>query len=338
MLIKYDALAGNLKKGIKALYIITGQDQYLLNDAQHQIKTACRQQGEVDYKTVHLNSPADWLLLFDEANNYSLFAENVLINAYYDKKSIDKVGKEAILSYLKAINPRCQIVLNAPNVPSKQLQWLTNDREVNVVQVYSFTPQAMQQWIVSQLKQRGILVDPDVPLLIQQYTQGNMLACAQAIEKLALTALPNQRIGLNDIKEHLIDQCDYQLYELADACLVAHPEKAIHLLRQAHDSRKEPTLVLWILAQEIRLLIQLSHLVQQSLPIHTAFTQLKVWPQKRNQYELALKRLPATSLYELLQTCHCLDLIIKSNQEGNVWHEFEHLVLGLCGTPVTTLV
>ncbi|GGI76833.1 DNA polymerase III subunit delta [Legionella impletisoli] len=330
MLIKYEALAANLKKSIKALYIITGQDPYLLNDAQHQIKLACRQQGEVDCKTVQLINSSDWTLLLDEANNYSLFADHVLINAYYDKKTIEKAGKEAILSYLKATNPRCQIILNAPNVPAKQLQWLSSEREALIVQIYSFSPKALQQWIASELKQHGFNFEQDIPSLIQQYTQGNMLACAQTIEKLALTLLPNQHLNIDEVKEHLFDQCDYQLYELADACLAAQPARAIHLLRQACESRKEPTLILWILVQEIRLLIQLSSLIQHSHPIHAACTQLKIWPQKRSQYEVALKRLPPSSLYRLLQSSHKIDQIIKAGKEGNVWHEFENLVMNMC--------
>ncbi len=48
-----------------------------------------------------------------------------------------------------------------------------------------------------------------------------MLACAQAIEKLALVCEEDIQLSIEDVKAQLIDQCEFQLYELADACLSA---------------------------------------------------------------------------------------------------------------------
>jgi len=330
MLIKYQALMPHLKKSIQAVYVLVGSDHYLLNDAAFNIKKAWRQRGETDEKILHINAAADWATLQEEANSYSLFAEQVLLDARFDKKTIDTTGKALLNQYLQNINPQCLIILHANAVPVKQLQWLSNNENVTLVQATPLTGSALQGWIVEQLQQRSIVYEPQVPALIHQYTQGNLLACSQVIEKLALIHDKGSLLALEDVKAQLVDQCEYQLYELADACLTANAEKALHLLRQANSNRTEPTLILWLLTQEIRQLIQLSHALKQQIALSVACAQQKIWPQRANLYEKTLGRLPLTRLYTLLHNSKQLDEQIKSNQSQYVWDGFEKLALALC--------
>jgi DNA polymerase III subunit delta len=329
MLIKYQGLNTVLNKSLHNLYVVTGQDPYLLNDAQRQIKTSISKQRAFEQKTIHLTSTADWSALLDEASNYSLFSEFVLIQAYFDKKSLDKNCKEIITTYLEHNNPKCQIIIYAPNVSSKQLQWLSNNKDALIVQIYPLRPPELLNWIQSQLKQQHILHDNKVPKLIHLYSQGNMLACAQAIEKLALIYTSNTPLTIEEVKETLIDQSEYQLYELAEACLNADTARSLRLVRQAHDSKTEPTLMLWLLTQEVRLLIQLHHLIDQQLAFNAACNQLNIWQQKMPLYRAAQQRLPIEKLHPLLQFCNQIDQIIKSNQNQFTWQFIEQLVLAL---------
>lgn len=330
MLIKYQALMPQLKKNIQAMYILVGSEHYLLNDAAFNIKKAWRQRGDTDEKIIHINAAADWSTLQEEANSYSLFAEQVLLDARFDKKTIDAAGKALLSQYLQNINPRCLIILHASAVPAKQLQWLSNNANVTLVQATPLTGSALQSWIITQLQQRSIAFEPQIPALIYQYTQSNLLACAQIIEKLALINDKDSVLTLEDAQAQLIDQCEYQLYELADACLNANAEKALHLLRQANNNRTEPTLILWVLTQEIRHLIQLSHALKQQISLSVACAQQKIWPQRASFYEATLARLPLIQLYALLENSKQLDEEIKANQSKHVWNRFEQLALALC--------
>ena len=328
MNIKYQALEQQLKKKLHAVYLLTGQDHYLLNDAAQCIKTAWRGQHACDEKKIWLNTKADWMSLFDEANSYSMFSETVLIDASLDKKSMDAAEKKMLQHYMQHINPRCLVLIRAPHVPNKQLQLLTNNEHTLLVQAYPFSAQELQRWITLALSRHNLEYTKEIPALIHQFTQGNMLACAQVIEKLTLVA-SGKPLTQEIVREQLSDQCDYQLYELADACLASNVEKALHLLRLARQNRTEPTLILWLLSQEIRQLTQLCHLRNQSIPLALACAQLNIWPQRARSYELALKRLSLVSLYELLQRCQHIDNQIKSNQNAMIWHEIERVALSL---------
>ncbi|RUR14670.1 DNA polymerase III subunit delta [Legionella septentrionalis] len=329
MLLKYQDLTSSLHRKICPVYILIGQDHYLLNDAAYQIKKSWHLLGDSDDKILYMNLAQDWAALIEEANNYSLFAEHVLLDVRYEKKSLENAGKEKLNQYLADVNPRCLIILRAPHLSSKQLQGFSANEQVLIVQASPFTPTMLQKWIIAQLNRFAISYEPEVPALIHRYTQGNMLACAQVLEIIRLVIDEKEILTQQMVIEQLIDQCNYQLYELSDACLSANTEKAIHILRQASENRTEPALILWLLAQEVRQLIQLSHLLSQAVAFSTACSQLKIWPQRVNLYQSALRRLPLLRLYQLLSLSQTLDEQIKTSHNQQVWLSFEQMVINL---------
>lgn len=330
MLIKYPALIPHLQKKMHFFYVLQGNDHYLLNDAAVTIKHAWRQRGETDEKILYINSAADWDVFHNEANSYSLFYDQVLLDIRFEKKAIDAVGKAIIHEYLNDINQQCLVILHATAVPAKQMLWLSHHAHVILVQAAPMTGYALEAWIGQQLKTRSIRYPQEAPALIHQYTHGNMLASAQLIEKIALIADDTRGISLEDVKAQLIDHCEYQLYELADACLSANALKALHLIRLACNNRTEPTLLLWLLTQEIRQLILLSHKVKQNMSFSTACSQQKIWPQRAHLYEKTMARVPLVKLYQLLQLSKQLDEQIKSNQNLQIWNGLEQIALGIC--------
>jgi DNA polymerase-3 subunit delta len=330
MQIKHQMLAQQLQKKIAPLYVLIGQEHYLLDEGLNTIKSVIKKSYDCDEKIIAVQSSDDWIAISGEANSYSLFSDTVLLNIFYDKKSIDATGKKILTEYLKAVNSRCFIIIRAPNVPAKQLQWLCNHEHVVVVIAYPLPIDSMKHWIASQLKKNSLNFEQQIPDLIHHYTQGNMLACAQVIEKIALSNTANSLINSQHALEHLSDQCAHSLFELVDACLLGQADKAIHILRQAANNKTEATLILWMLTQEVRLLLQLSFRVQQKTDFKTACSQLKIWPQRINLYQLGGKRLNKSVLEQLLNYCKSIDEQIKSNLNTQVWNALEKLSLSLC--------
>jgi DNA polymerase-3 subunit delta len=332
MLIKQQALSSHLRQKLAALYIIFGQDYFLLNEAAESLKLAWKSvnNNEVEESIIAINNPSDWTIVNEEANSYSLFTKSTLIDIRYDKKTLEAAGKDFLAHYLKNTNPSCLLILRAPNLPLKQLQGLTNQDGLHLIQAAPLPGLAMQHWIVEKLKKGGMKFEQEVPVLIHQFTQGNMLACAQVIEKLELLTDPDTLLTTDNVREQLVDQCDYQLFELADACLSHNSEKVIQLIRHACHTKVEPTLVLWLLAQEIRLLVQLTELTtQQALPFSTACSQLKIWPQRVRLYQSSIKKMELGTLLQLLQFCKTIDERIKSTQNNQIWQALEQIALSI---------
>jgi len=319
MQIKPQALAQHLRTQLAPIYVVLGQDLYFLEQAVSQIQAAARAAGPLDESRLCIESLKDWQTLFTEANSYSLFYDKRLVLASFEKKTLEAEAKNLLTQYLKAINPACTLLLKAPSLPAKQLSFLSTSKEVVVVTAYPLAPAAMKQWIGAQLKQYGIRCEASVPELIYQYTQGNSLACAQALEKISLIQEANTVLTLAAAARHLSFQCEHTLFELSEACLLGKAALAIQIIRQSAQSKVEASLVLWMLTNEIRILMLLQN--QQAAPIPDF---------KKPLYLQCLQRFSKEHLGKLLQSCQGIDLTIKTHAPLPAWQALERLALQLC--------
>lgn len=189
-----------------------------------------KKSSECDEKILSIQSPEEWHVVLEETNNYSLFYQTVILTISLIKNDRYN-GKKILSEYLKSANSHSYIIIRAPNLTAKQLQWLTHDEQALIIIAQPLSSEAMKRWINEQLKLNTISFDPYVPELIYQYTKGNMLATAQVIEKITLSNTPGTLITPYLALEHLSDQCDFSLFELIDSCLLGHSDRAIHIFK-----------------------------------------------------------------------------------------------------------
>ncbi|MDF1683075.1 MAG: DNA polymerase III subunit delta [Legionellaceae bacterium] len=333
MIIKYpEALDLHLKNNLLPVYLITGNDPFLLNTCVDTLKKSWHKAHgyEVnpdnagnagEQKRIHVSHANDWADLIAEANTYSLFSEQLLINASWDKKTLDAKGKAALKSYAANINSNCMLILQAPLVPIRQWPDFSKHPDIALVTITSPNAGALLRWIEKQLKQDKFTYARNVPNLIQEYTQGNMRAAAQTIERLTLIHEPGTHLELDDVREQLLDERDYKLYELSGACLEGNINKALDLARRAKQDQTEPTLILWFITQELRLLEQIaSGVSHQALNIRSFRTR---------QYQQASKRLSRADIHQLLRQSQALDVHIKSSPNTQVWRLVEQLIMAM---------
>ena len=149
MVINYQSLLPFLKKKKSPVIILSGNNPYFFNEAALAIKKSVRDVGEVDERIIDINKSADWSLLTEEANSYSLFSDYVLLDIRFDKKTIDAIGKRIINTYLTNINSRCVVMIQAPLLPLKPSSWLADNQNVLWVQIDPLLNTALKNWINS---------------------------------------------------------------------------------------------------------------------------------------------------------------------------------------------
>lgn len=330
MIIKNTNLQGYLKNQMAPIYFLLGLDHFLLNESAQAIKTAwISSTSDYENHIIYINNAGDWSLAKEQLSNRGLFSSKILVDIRYEKKTFDAAAHQFIQQYLSSINSTCLLLIRAPQLPLKQLTNYHSLKEIHIIQVFSLDAKATQQWIKGQLEKRAISYDSQAPSLIYRYTQGNLLATAQAVERIEM-ALSGNYLTLDMIKEQLVDQSNFQLFELSDSYLSQNLIKVISQLRFFQQSNTEPSLVLWFIAQDIRYLIQLKELTEQAMPLEAACKKLKIWPSRSRLYQLALNHLSMPILKQLLAVCKIADDKIKSNQGPSVWHSFEQIALTLC--------
>lgn len=333
MIIAYSALEKHLQKKCAALYFVTGTDLYLFHQAVRLIKQTWQKQTQNDNEETILTvqQSTDWATIFEDAQTYALFTTHRLLDIRFDKKTIDAQGKKQIEQYLAQPNLRHLLIIQAPSLPGKQLQSLASHPQIVHTHVLPYTPQMFKNFIGQRLQNAGIRFETVIPEMIHQYHQSNLLACHQFLEQLALLHDTTTILNPNLLLTYLKDQSTFSIYELADACLNGQSIHALHILRQIQQAQEEPILILWSLSQEIRKLLQLSHL-QQHLSLQSACQKLKIWAQKIPLYQKASQRLSQQQWSDLLKTCQTIDEQLKTSRDARIWDQFEQLVMMFCGS------
>ena len=324
MIIPQHALENHLKKGCVPMYIVVGQDPYLFNQAVLSIKKVWQQDSEETLLDVQ--QAQDWSDSLHNANTYSLFSEYRLLDLRFTRKTLDVLGKKTIQEYLDNANPRCLVLVQAPELPVKQIQTLVSHPNLVCVQVTPYSPQIFRKFIVQRLHALQIKYEQDTPEVIYQYHQANLLACNQFLELLACMHDLDHTLTTQILMSYLRDQSEFSIYELGDACLSGETTHAIHICRQIRQVQGEPILLLWVLSQELRKIAQIHHLLA-SLSLQVACQQLKIWAQKILLYQKACHRVSMSQAHSLLKLCQNLDEQIKSNRSNQIWQDIERLVI-----------
>jgi DNA polymerase III subunit delta len=330
MLIKQAALSSHLKKACAPIYILIGQDEFLMMQTVKNIKSTWKNRHPDSESLCYtVEQPQDWEDIYSEADSYHIFSQETLIDVRFNKKTLDAKGKTALTTYLASPNPKKLILIQAPLLNAKHLSFCSTHQACVVVQIFPLHPREMRQWISDALKNAMLSCSSDAIELILQYTSGNHLACAQLIEKLGLIYPKSHTLSLDEVRQQLSFQCNDHLFDLPEACLYGDTQKAIRCIRVALSQKTEPVLILWIVTQEIRLLIQLQQLLTQGISFNDAASKLKIWSQRHQAYQKALGRLKIERLYDLLRQCQNLDQNFKLGKLKNIHLEIEQLLISI---------
>ena len=201
------------------------------------------------------------------------------------------------------------------------------------MQVWPLTVAQLPVWIERRMRAKGLQPSGDAVALLAERVEGNLLACAQEIEKLLLLHGTGTVDG-EAVSAAVSDSARYSVYDLADRALGGEGAAVTRVLRGLQGEGEEPVVVLWALSREIRTLATMADELRRGAALEQLFTKNRIWEKRKLLVRNALKRCPPQTLRQLLRQAGRVDRIIKGIAAGNVWDELLQLALGLTGFTV----
>ncbi len=330
-------LGKHLQGPLAPVYVVSGDEHLLCQEACDAIRTACRQQDFSERQVLNVETGFDWGQLVEAGASLSLFAEKRLLELRIPNGKPGDKGAAALIDYLTRPAEDTVLLISLPKLDgnTQKTKWakaLIDGKQVQFLQIWPVDATQLPQWIRQRLSQAGLAADQEAVELITARVEGNLLAAVQEIEKLKLLAEAGQ-ITAATVQAAVADSARYDVFGLIDAALQGQPEHVLRVLDGLRGEGVEPLFIMTMLAREVRQLANIALLYSQGVPLDRAFSQARppVWDKRRPLVSKVLQRHDASGWQRLLMSAQLIDEQIKGQAEGDPWVGLSDLCLQLSG-------
>jgi DNA polymerase-3 subunit delta len=325
MQIRPDQLDRHLAKQLAPVYLIGGEEPLFVQESLDAVRAAARAAGCTERVVLEVESGFDWGRLGDVAVNLSLFGDRRLIELRLPTGKPGVPGAKAISAYCDSPSPDAVLLISAGSLDASQRKsaWVAAVERAGVF-VYGW-PLPLQQlpgWVERRLRHTGLAAPADAVALLAERSEGNLLAAAQEIEKLRLL-FGEGSLTFDQVAAAVADSARYTIYDLAEAALEGQVGRSTRILRGLREEGVDPTLVLWSLARDLRVLAELA----AGAPAGEVFARERVFKQRQVKLQRAARAAPAAAWQTLLVRAARADRVIKGIAAGRPWDELIQLAV-----------
>ena len=334
MQIKPEQLNAQLKKGLAPVYFVSGDEPLLVQEACDAIRAAARQAGCSEREVHHVETGFDWQGFLQAGDAMSLFADRKLIELRLPTGKPGDKGSKALQAYADRPSEDNILLIISGKLEGSQrnTKWYKAlDKAGATVTIWPMDVRQLPGWAMRRMKDKGLQPSQDAVALLVERVEGNLLACAQEIEKLLLLH-GEGKIDVDQVAASVADSSRFDIYKLVDGALQGDAARTSRIINGLKGEGVEPMLVLWALSREIRTMESMAFGISQGASPNQILAKHRVWDKRKPLVQTGLKRHPLPAWQAMLKRCAEVDGMIKGGRPGNVWDELLELSLWLGGT------
>ncbi len=337
----------HIKRGIKSLYTLHGDEPLLVQEFADTLRAAARAQGFTE-RVVHVVQGAhfDWSGVLASGGSMSLFADKQIIEI---RVPSGKPGKDGSVA-LQQIAERVQgddatltlVILPKLDGMTTKGAWFGALESYGVT--VKFEPIArgmLPQWISQRLAAQGqrVAAGEEGQRTLQFFSdrvEGNLLAAHQEIQKLGLLYgnADGGVLSFAQVENAVLNVARYDVFKLSEAVLGGQSVRVARMLDGLQSEGESEVLVHWALSEDIRALKRVKDTIEAGRPMPMALKDHRVWGVKEKLYERVLPNISSAALAQLLTAAHKVDGICKglkqSDWPASGWQALHRLAAMVC--------
>lgn len=334
MQIKPEQLNGHLAKGLAPIYFVSGDEPLLVQEACDVIRTAARQTGCTEREVHHVEGGFDWQGFLQSGDAMSLFSDRKLIELRLPTGKPGDKGSKALQAYAERPSEDNVLLIISGKLEgsARNSKWYKSlDRAGAMVTIWPMDLRQLPGWVMRRMKEKSLQPSQDAVSLLVERVEGNLLACAQEIEKLVLLH-GTGAVDIEAVAASVADSSRFDIYKLVDGALQGDAIRTSRIIHGLKGEGIEPVLVLWALSREIRAMQSMAFELYQGANVGQVLAKKRVWDNRKALVQAGLKRHSLPQWQSMLRRCAEVDATIKGVRAGNVWDELLLLSLWLGGT------
>ncbi|PSJ45482.1 DNA polymerase III subunit delta [Zobellella taiwanensis] len=334
-----EQLPQHLQGGLSPCYFVYGDEPLLKMEALDLLRRTARAQGFDERHRFDADEGLDWDALFDASQALSLFSRRQIIELALPDK-LDKTASDRLRELLRQCHPDLLLLISGPRLNQQQQKsaWFKALAETGpTVAVLSPNPRQLVRLLEQRLRDAGLRAEPDALHWLAHAFEGNLLAAAGEIEKLALLALP-QPLTLATLQQQVQPHHHFNPFQLLDPLLQGKVRRACRILLQLRQEGIEAGMLCHLLARELATLDSLQAHLQAGQPFHQAAAALHVWSSRQPLLQAALGRLPAAKLAALGTLLAAADAALADFDDDAAWRWLYALCIGFLDDQPPTIL
>ncbi|MCM2335494.1 MAG: DNA polymerase III subunit delta [Pseudomonas sp.] len=342
MELKPEQLAAQLESGpLRPAYLIAGPEALRVLEAADAVRAAARAQGfgerEVFEAEGNQREP-DWSALDATFNAPSLFATRRLVEVRLPTGKPGKDGGAILEAFCAAPAPDVTLLVTAGEwSKSHGGKWADAIGRVGAVAVaWAVKPHELPEWIERRLRAKGLKADRGAVQRLADRVEGNLLAAAQEIDKLALLS-DGQMLDAERMESLVADAARFDVFRLVDAAMNGQGALVSRMLAGLRAEGEAVPALLGMVVIELQRGAALARVSARGGNLAAEFKAQRVWDSKQPMYRRALQRHDAARWERFVAEAGRVDRIAKGRprvgeEPVDAWVALERLLLAVADT------
>jgi DNA polymerase-3 subunit delta len=311
---------------LKPVYLIAGEEHLLVIEAADALRQRARELGYSEREVHDVESGFDWNDLARSGAAMSLFASKRLIELRLPTGKPGTEGSEAIQEWCARAPSDCVLLITCTQWSKKQEgKWTQAVEKVGVfLPLWPLKREELAGWVQARAGARSVQLGSDAVDALVRRTEGNLLACAQEIDKLALLA-GSRRVDAQELEDLVADSARFDVFAMTEAALAGDGARTRRMLSSLRaEGEQAATLMAWLLSQlqAAARLAQLPRAEQAG-----AFRSEGIWGSRDAAFRKALARGDASFWERRLAEAARVDRLAKGRGVEDPFLALERLLL-----------
>lgn len=325
MKITFFQLEPHLAKELANIYIVSGDELLLKQDAINLIRQAAKQAGFTERVRLMPEAGYDWEQLYSVLYSASLLAEKNLVELDFRNIAPNKVASKILQEYAAKPAPDKLLLIDISKVDdkiSKSAWYRALEKSGISIPIWPPARAQLPQWILQRAKKYKITMQQDAANLLADFIEGNLAAAAQVIEKIYLLK-PQDPVNTEFLKTILTDESRFSVFDFIEHLIAGNKSRMLHILESLRQEGTEPILILWGITRELRLLAELAQELKQGAVLEKLLQKHRIFLRRDAAMRKFLTKFSETDCHQFLLQAGEIDQVIKGAVSRNIWDELQ---------------
>ncbi|WP_331828255.1 DNA polymerase III subunit delta [Candidatus Blochmannia sp. SNP] len=322
-----------LKKELKSVYLLLGNDSYLLQESYFSIIRAANKLNFNTSVNIELDIYSDWKDVFNVFKTASLFEKRKIFSLKFTQNCPVSYFKKNVPLLFSFLHDDLVLIIyiQESNQISKNNIWLQYfNKKGTFVDCSALTYGRMTVWIENQANHMKLVIENLACQLLCYYYEGSLISLNQMLQNLSLI-YPDGNLSFTRVKKVVTDSAHFNINHWVEAILMGKKQRADRILRQLEYMEVDLEKLLHKIKSEVLIIINIKYGMAQRKSLFSLLKQYKIYTEYHCMLlSRAVKRLSLSKLYQSVGLLVQIELRYKKDYISLLWSSFEVLSAILC--------